>query len=121
MKILGLILACFLLASNSFAALIFKTTKEIKSDGKIFVELATVDTSKFKQIRIGVIQVSGETGSVGSFINIDAIEDNDLIQIGGFNVYEFNAGKSQILETFSNKIKISAQNSGTYKVFVWAQ
>ena len=121
-KILGAILACLILAGNSFALPVyFKTTKEIKADGENFVELATVDVAKFKQIRVGVVQVGGVISGYGNLIKIEAIEESDLIPVGGYTLNRINIGRSEIIELFSNKIKISARDSGTYKVFIWAQ
>lgn len=49
---------CFAFVLNSFGApLVFKITKKIES--KEFVELATVDASKFRQIRVLIKRVEG--------------------------------------------------------------
>ncbi len=102
--------------------LVFKTTKEVKTvEGQGLIELASFDTLKYKNIRVGVLLIKGEFGKNDSFVRIDAIEDNtDVINIGHFFLSNTYSGNSLLVENAPSKIKISVQETGTYKVFIWA-
>ncbi len=117
MKIFLLLILFFAFALNTFCApLIFKTTKEIKANGKDFVEIANFDVSKSKQIRVGVVWADWDNFN-SHIIRIQGIEGEDIIHIDGFEIFP---SKSLVIETPPSKIRISTSQSGTYKIYIWA-
>lgn len=122
MKLILSFILLFSLVINSFAApLIFKTTKEIK--GNDFVELATVDTKIFNQIRVSVTASADETISQNAAngkkfrVAIYAVEDNKEIFLQDQNA-EYVQFKT-VIDTPPSKIRIKVRGETTYFVHIW--
>ncbi|HQU83934.1 MAG TPA: hypothetical protein PKY59_12440 [Pyrinomonadaceae bacterium] len=123
-KLLSSILLFVLLfvfsVSDSFAStLIYKTQKEVKTKNDI-TELAVVDVSKYKQVRIGVILADSEKFDVAKILRIEAVEDTDSIYLDKLSVTDFYRSDSINLENVSNKIRITTKDLGVFKIFIWA-
>ena len=117
-KLISLALVFVFIQNLAASPLIFKITKEVKisNPDKLF-DIATVDVSKYKQIRVGVL-IKGKLADYGNTVFISAVEGEDLIMIGYVYV-ESTGGNSVLFDVPSNQIKISAKQSGTYKIYVW--
>jgi hypothetical protein len=113
-KCIGLFLAFLFLVQFALGSpLVFKTTKEIKGDG--WTELAIFDSSKYKQIRVGVV----DDNVSESVLNISAAEETQEIFIQGATDNFLNV--SFLIDQPPTKLKISAKGAGVYKVYIWAQ
>lgn len=113
----------FVFAVNSFALpVVFKTTKEIKNiNGSELAELVTVDVSKYKSARVGVVLVSGQLAERGNIIQIIGVEEADQFGLAGFFIGGDNKSGSTLIENPPSKIKVMVKESGTYRIYVWAQ
>lgn len=123
MKILLSTVLIVVFAFNSFSSpLIFTASKEVKE--KDFVELATIDTAKYKQIRIAVDATTNENinenvATDKKFsVQIYAVENGKEIFLDGkvSNGVQFRA----VLDTPPTKIKIKVRGETTYTAYVWA-
>jgi hypothetical protein len=113
-----LILILVSVSTATGSPLIFKTEKTIKNQNeKQFAELAVVDVSKYRQIRVAVQAVPSGEG----LIRIEGLEGSELIFIERILFNDLYSGGSVFLETPPNKIRISVRESGTYKIFIWGQ
>jgi hypothetical protein len=132
-KLFSLICILFLTLSGYGAQLVFKTEKTIQSDGNKFVELITFDSTKYSQIRVGIL-LGGEKAEEipnpnqgneltklkiadENYIQCEAVENTDKIFIQGFFL---QSNRSIIIDTPPNKLRLSANKSGTYKIYIWA-
>lgn len=114
MKILLVALMSVALVLNSFGApLIYKATKKIETNS-VYEELATVDVSGYKNIRVGISLVGGSESP--HHIQFYALEDDTSFPMDSMILKTTN---SISLTTVSNKIKISADATGTYKIYIW--
>jgi hypothetical protein len=111
---------CFLLVSNALASpLIFKTSKEITGEG--LTEIALIDTSKYKQIRIYIESdadkreklLDGQKFSVVVY----AVEDNRELFL--VNQYEHYVQFNKVLDCPPQQIKIKVKGATVYRVYVW--
>lgn len=116
---LSALLFLFSVSECLASTLIFKTQKEVKTENSI-VELAVVDVSKYKQVRVGVILVEPKKFEVPKFITVEALENEDLIFLESVGISNYKLDNSKTIETPSNKIRISTMDKGTFKIFVWA-
>lgn len=119
---LFLILLILLPASVSVASpLIFKTTKTIQSETP--VEITTLDTTKYSQLRILVINQSPKSffvvESEESWIYIDAIDGSDYAQILTSLIPQIKSFSS-LIDTPPNACRIRIKGFGKFKVFIWA-
>ena len=146
MKILFLFVAIFALVSQAFAApLIFKTTKEI--DSFETVTLATIDTAKYKQVRIAIKFTKSENTTENEEIlifrkrleegeisrldydtNIKRINERisrDSVSVFGIEeAQEFYLGggfSSFVIDVPPSKILVRVSGKGKYLLYVWAQ
>lgn len=109
----------------SFASpLVFKATKEItkkSSDFNEFVELVGFDAIKYQKIRVGVLPVGlSEKDLQLLVVKVEAVENSDATLLDKILFSDFYPSGSVLIEIPSPKIKISANKSGTYKIFIWA-
>lgn len=111
--ILGLFL-CLVFVVNSFGVpLIYKATKKVETKEE-YAELALVDVSGYKNIRVGISLVGGS--EIAHPIQFYAVEDDIAFPMDSMSLYTTN---SISLNTVSNKIRISANITGTYKIYIW--
>lgn len=112
-----------LLAHSAFGLpLVFTTTKEIKTaKNQTFTELVSFDTSKYKQMRIGIVYGGPWSNADGTlipvFARIEAIENTDAFVL---HEYRLTSDRTASVDNPTTKTRISATNSGTYKIYVWA-
>lgn len=103
--------------ASQASPLVFKATREIKNPNeKEYVALAVFDTSKYKQIRVGIVSQSEKTPEP-DFAQIYAVEDGNSIFIERFVI---SSSRSVLIDSPSTKVKVSVRKSGTYKIFIWA-
>jgi hypothetical protein len=112
----------FVLSVNNVLTLhlVFKTQKEIRANDIDSVEIAIVDVSRFKKIRIGAYLVS-DLKDTGNVIRVDGIEGEDLFMINTILINSMEFGRTERFETLPNRIRISTMHSGTYRIYIWAQ
>ncbi len=119
MKILPLVIVLVLLVHTSMASpLVFKVTKEVNTNES--TEIAVFDTSKYKQIRIGLSVSNKEKTEGGNLISLYAVEDATSIFIQDFYIPEKYATVSVLLANPPTKLAINAKGKGVYSVFIWA-
>lgn len=110
----------FVFTVNSYSMpLVFKVTKEIKTRNEFnFEEIAAFDSSKYKQLRISVLPVRN-TDYADLFVKIEAVEDSDFLLLERFDFSSAFPSKSISVDNAPAKIRVSANVSGAYKVFIW--
>lgn len=121
MKQLSAFILILLFTINSFgSSLMLKTTKELQQNG----ELLTVDISKYKKVRIGVLLVStpeSKNPYEQNTVRIYGIEAEDLIFTQQISVDKDSPSNSILLDIPPPKIKLTASKAGTYKIFIWVE
>lgn len=117
MKILLLFTLIFVFVFNSLASpLVFKLTKAIQVEkGKEYAEIGTFNTGQYNKIRIAVVP-SGEGFSRLNQIYLHAVEDEKPIYL---QHYTFIGNYSVFMDTPPSSLRISANESGIYKVYIW--
>jgi hypothetical protein len=108
-------LSLFLFQTVIASPLVFKTTKTSTSPDK-FEEFFTLDTSKYRQLRIHIVS-SDPTGF--NWV-VRAVEGDDELAISARTV-NLEFADNFILENPPTKIRVSVRGKGTFKAFVWAQ
>lgn len=121
MKKSAVLFIVLLFAQNLFALpVVFKTTKDIKKSSEAFTEIATVSIGNLKYIRIGAVLTSGAIEKpAGSEIKVELVEDESVFYHDTFNIFKLGEGRTVEYKNLSSKIKISAVESGTYKIIIW--
>ena len=117
---LSTVLIFTLVASGFASPLVFKSTKEVTSDAD-YVELGTIDATKYRQIRISISNVHPEALSRTDYsvfwVRLDMIEGEDQLL---FQVSREQARYSTAIETPPSHLKIRVKGKGIFKLYVWA-
>lgn len=116
------LLLFFIFNVNSFGSpLIFKVSKEINSP-RDYVEIATFDATKYKQIRVGVHFKQKEKSEVRSFA-FYSFEDGTEIFLTGKPLDEIWKevlnSSDYLIDSPPSKVRLKGNGIGVYKVFVW--
>lgn len=107
-----LVLVFFGVRISQASPLVFKAVKTIQAND--FADLTTIETGKYKQIRIAV---KVKPDSVSQRVNIYAVEDNQEIFL--FSAMDKDLSFSTVIDVPPSKIKLSARGNGIYSIYVW--
>lgn len=118
-RILPLLFVLFFAAPAFASPLIFKATKELTATE--FTEVVTIDTARFRQIRILIANVHEKTVSLERYqvvgVHLVAVEGDDQLVI---EKAETSIQYSRLLDTPPSKLQIKIKGFGTFKIFIWA-
>lgn len=117
--LLSFLLILTLFAYVFSAPLIFKTTKNIETAEK--TDILELDTSKYKQIRIGITYKSQRKEQPKDFdsMEIYAVEEIEEMYLAGISVYRGDHNFSVAIDVPPEKIRIKVKGQGLYRIFVW--
>ena len=98
--------------------LVLKTEKTIEVKNDEFTELATFDGTNYNRLRIGVLPIG--FSNFDMVVRIEAVEKTDSIFLDKILFSKLYSSGSIVIDLATPKLKISADKSGTYKIFIWA-
>lgn len=116
-SIFSLILVLLIAVTVFGGELIFKTEKEVKTSNSVPVTIVEFDTAGKNKIRIGV---AGEIEKDFGAVTVQTLDGSNAIQINKI-VVENGESSSVLIELPGKRIRLSANTSGKYKVFVWSE
>lgn len=103
----------------SGSPLVFYASKDI--DSTAFVEIASLDTAKFKQVRIHIENVHEKVASRSDYSSfrvqlVAAEKDAEVVLVSSVSEIRY----STVLDTPPSKLKVNIAGRGTFKIFIWA-
>lgn len=115
-KYLGLFLLFVFSVNNTLGSpLIFKVKKETISEA--FTELGSIDTSRYSQVRIGII--ASKKFNDAAELTIYGVEDKEYIKL--FTVRDASINTTVVIDSPPSKISFQAWQSGDFTIYVWGQ
>ena len=119
-RILFIILILAAAGSAFSSPLVFSAEKTIKANGNTDIELATFDSSKYKDVRIGVSLSNSAIDKFGTFVYVHALENDNLMFIGSISLSKDSPSRTAEFENLPRITRFTARVSGTYQIYVWA-
>lgn len=98
--------------------LVFKTAKDIDSPDK-YVEIFTLDTSKYRDLRINIT-----SRTIDFLVIVKAVEGDEELQLFKYHETglhsEWPFADNWVIPSPPAKIRVYVRGKGSFKAFVWA-
>ena len=98
--------------------LIYKTEKSVENPRNAYVEIAEFGTGKHKTLPVAV---SADPVADFAFVKIEAIEGAGAVFVDEIKLSKDRKSGWAVVTAPRKRLRVSANQSATYKTFVWSE